>query len=313
LLPAGEEILMMHSSLRHALLATAVIALAAVPLSAGAWQAPKHKPLLFVSNSAGSIRIYSADIHQSNVQLKRSITNGATRPEGVWIDAKGTLYVENGEQYPVQADIEEYKQGAKSPFFTITDGLDSPGAVAVGSDGTVYVNQLGELNGGTIGVVVVYAPGQKTPERTIPLNPTPEYGMNAGGMAFDQQGNVLAATLGNAEEVHVFRIAPGSSQATDLGLQGYGGAAIAVDGAGNLYSGGGAGFIAVYPPGATQPSRTIPATFYINGMTASSDGTLYAVANLDVAEYAPGASAPTNYIDTDYGDTLTYDAALTPQ
>jgi len=305
---------MMHSSRSRALTAAAVFALmAALPISAvGASQA-HHKRLLFVSNLDGSIRVYSADIHKSDVQLKATITNGATRPEGIWIDGKGTLYVENGAQYPTQANIEVYKDGATSPSFAITDGLNSPGAVAVGSDGTVYVNQLGEADGGVIGVVVVYAPGKNKPERTIDLNPTPEYGMSAGGMAFDGQGNLLAATFGNATEVHVFKIAPGSSTATDLGLQGYGGSAIAVDGDGNLYSGGGNGFIAVYPPGATSPSRTIPTSFNVYGITATLNDTLYAVSDSLVAEYAAGASAPINFVDTLDGETFTYDAAIDTQ
>lgn len=302
---------MMNSSLCRALQATvAFVIAAALPLSAaaGSSQALHHKRLLYVSNLIGSIRVYSADIHKSDVQLKRQITNGASRPEGVWIDRKGTLYVENGEQYPTQADIEEYKEGATSPFFTITDGLISPGAVAVGSDGTVYVNQLNDSQ--NVGVVVEYAPGKKTPKRTIKLNRSPEYGINAGGLAFDPQGNLLAANSGNATEVHVFEIAPGSSKATDLHIKDYGGAAIAVDGDGNLYSGGFNGFIAVYPPGATSPSRTITANFSVYGMTVTRNGTLYAVTDSSVAEYAPGASTPTNYVDTLYGETFTYDAAV---
>jgi hypothetical protein len=277
----------------------------------GAEQAPKQ--LLFVTNLDGTIRLYPADIHNTHAKLVGMITKGATRTEGVWIDSKGTLYVENGEQYPAQADVQEYKHGVTSPFRTITQGLDLPGAVAVGRDGTVYVNQLGQGGGGTIGVVVLYPPGGTMPERTIPLNPTPEYGMDAGGMAVDAEGNVYAATFGNAEEVHVFKIAPGSSQATDLNLKGYGGSAIAVDGAGNLYTAGFNGFIAVYAPGATSPSRTIPADFSVYGMTAKLNGTLYAVADSFVAEYAPGADTPINYVDTLYGSTFSYDAAIGSQ
>jgi hypothetical protein len=304
---------MMHTSLRCALLATAVFALAAAsPVSAGAGQTPHQKRLLFVSNLIGSIRIYSADIHKSDAQLLATITSGASRPEGVWIDRKGTLYVENGPQYPTQADIEEYKKGATSPFFKITNGLNQfVGAVAVGGDGTVYVNQVDDS--GQIGEVIEYAPGENTPERTVTLNRKPEYGMAAGGMAFDPKGNLLAANSGNATEVHVFKIAPGSSKATDLRIQGYGGAAIAVDGEGNLYTAGGSGFIAVYPPGATSPSRTIPTSYTVYGMTATRNGTLYAVADSSVAEYAPGANTPTNYVDTLYGETFTYDAAIGTQ
>jgi len=306
---------MNHRVIRHALLATAAMALAA-GFAPGATAGGPHrdmshaKRVLFVSNVDGNLHIYTASIHRNNPPLLGTISDGTSRPEGVWVDRKDTLYVENGPQYPKQADIEEYKRGATTPFRTITDGLYSPGAVAVGSDGTVYVNQLGEKDGGLIGVVAVYAPGETKLERTIALNAQPEYGMSAGGMAVDPQGNIYAATFGNATEVHVFRIAPGSSTATDLGLQGYGGSAIAIDGTGNLYAGGGDGFIAVYPPGATSPSRTISFATPVNGMIAARNGTLYAVTNSSVAEFAPGASTPTNYVGTDYGETLTYDAAL---
>lgn len=262
--------------------------------------------VLFVSNLDGNIHIYSADIHESNPPLLGTLTQGATHPQGVWIDRKDTLYVVNSEQYPTQANVVEYKRGASSPFRTITDGVLAPGAVAVGRDGTVYVNTITELDAH---VVVVYAPGATTPEQTITLT-SPQYGPAAGGMAFDPQGNLLVATFGNADEVHVFKIAPGSSQATDLGLQGTGGDAIAVDGAGNLYAGGGDYFVAVYPPGATSPSRTIPNGFAAYGLTATSNGTLYIVGDDVVAEYPPGASKPINTIDTLYGETFTFDAAI---
>ncbi|MBV9718714.1 MAG: hypothetical protein JOZ77_05315 [Candidatus Eremiobacteraeota bacterium] len=268
--------------------------------------AKSSKRVLFVSNLDGDVRIYSANINEQNPPLIATITTGTTRPEGVWVDRHDTLYVENGEHYPAQASIEEYKRGASSPFRTITDGLGSPGAVAVDKDGTVYVNSV---SGGNTGIVVIYAPGSTTPERTITLPEAAEYGLNAGGMALDPQGNVLAANNGNATAVHVFKIVPGSWEATDLGLQGYGGSAIADDGSGNLYVGGGNGFIAVYPPGATSPSRTI--TYYTAyGLTATANGTLYAIGSDQVAEFAPGASSPTNVIDTEIGETFTYDAAI---
>jgi sugar lactone lactonase YvrE len=261
-----------------------------------------------VSNIIGGIRIFSADIHQSNPPLLGTITNGTTRPEGVWIDRNGTLYVANAEQYPRNASLAEYKQGATSPFRTITSGLYAPAAVAVGDDGTVYVNSV---DGNTTGKVVEYARGKLKPKRTVTL-PDPGYSLTPGGLAFDQNGNLLAATLLNSTTVHVFKIAPGSSHVIDLGLQGVGGPAIGVDGAGNLYTAG-LYLVAVYPPGAISPSRTFPLNFYANGLAVAHNGTLYVVGNLTVAEFAPGASSPTNYIDTDYGETGTFDAALGAQ
>lgn len=277
------------------------------------------KRVVFVSNLIGSIRIYSADIHDQNPPMLSQITQGATRPEGEWVDRNGILYVVNAEQYPTLANVVEYKRGASSPFRTITDGVLSPYSVAVGKDGTVYVNSIGELpSGGTTGMVVVYPPGGLAPKMTITLPEAAEYGMSAGGIAMDPRGNVYVANFGDATVSQFFKITPGSSQATNLGLTGYGGDAIAIDGAGNLYAGGFSGgydgyFIAVYPPGATSPSRTIPLSFEAYGITATHNGTLYVVADNEVAEYAPGASTPINTIDTLYGETFTYDAAVGSQ
>jgi sugar lactone lactonase YvrE len=280
-------------------------------------KAENSKRILFVSNLVGSIRIYTADIHDQNPSMLGQITQGATRPEGEWIDRKGVLYVVNAEQFPTAANVVEYKRGASSPFRTITDGILSPYAVAVAKDGTVYVNSIGELpSGGTGGMVVVYPPGGLTPKLTITLPEAAEYGMSGGGIALDAQGNVYVANFGNAAVSQFFKIAPGSSRATSLGLAGYGGDAIAIDGGGNLYTGGFSGgsyFVAVYPPGATSPSRTIPLNFEAYGLTVTSNGTLYAVGDDQVAEYAPGANAPTNTVDTLYGETFTYDAAIGSQ
>jgi sugar lactone lactonase YvrE len=249
--------------------------------------------------------------------MLRQITQGATRPLDDWIDQNGILYVVNGAEYPTQANVVEYKRGASSPFRTITDGVQTPNSVAVGKDGTVYVNSVGELpdGGGTTGMVVVYPPGGVTPKLTITLPEAPEYGMSAGGIALDAQGNVYVANFGNATVSQFFKIAPGSSQATSLGLTGYGGDAIAIDGAGNLYAGGASDsyFIAVYAPGATSPSRTIPLNFAPYGLTVTGNGTLYVVGDENVAEFAPGANTPTNTISTLYGETFTIDAAIGSQ
>jgi sugar lactone lactonase YvrE len=289
--------------------------------------AKSAKRVVFVSNLDGGIRIYSADIHEKNPPLLGTITSGASDPRGVWVDRKGTLYVVNASSGSQGPSLSEYKRGASGPFRTITNGLlDDPGAVAVGNDGTVYVNSVSNhanwfsarYETGPAGAVVVYGPGKTTPEETIPLPEQPEYDMSAGGMAIDKQGNVYVANVGNLAVVNVFKIAAGTSHATDLALTSAGGDAITMDGAGNLYAGGFAGgysgyYISVYPPGATSPSRTISLAFQTYGITATSNGTLYVVAEDDVYEYAPGASEPKNTIETLDGETFTYAAAIGSQ
>jgi sugar lactone lactonase YvrE len=262
------------------------------------------KNVLYVSNLLSNVTVFPASIHDINPQPLETITNGTTRPEGMWVDRNGTLYVVNGVSGRNPVSVAEYKRGKISPDRLLEKGLVAPTAVAVGLDGTVYVNDAHET---TIGVVVVYGPGQSRPERTITL-PDPAYALEPGGMAFDANGSLLAATLAPENNaVHVFRIAPtGSSLPVDLGLQGAGGAAIAVDRVGNLYTASTPndnGNVAVYAPGSRTPSRTFQLGPQINFITVAGDGTLYA-AVLDqrtgvtgVAEVAPGANTITNLID----------------
>src|SRR5579862_137257 len=191
------EIPMTHAT-RKRLAARALLAAAVLSaIVSGAEAGQKHR--LFVSNLDGSINIYSANIHDTDVALLGTITAGATRPEGIWIDGDGTLYLVNGEGGTGAPDIAEYKKGASQPFRTISNGLYYPGFVAVGSDGTVYVNSV---DGDSTGMVIEYAPGKTRPERTITL-PDPAYALAPGGMAFDAGGNLLVATLGNVSTVHV--------------------------------------------------------------------------------------------------------------
>lgn len=258
---------------------------------------------LYVSNLFTSVSLYPAGIHKSNPKPMETITDGTTRPEAMWVDRHGTLYVVNGVNGRDHVSVAEYKQGETEPKRVITNGLTAPAAVAVGRDGTVYVNDVVETN---TGVVVIYGRGQSMPERTITL-PDFAYDFTPGGMAFDAKGDLLVATLvPETNTVHVFSIAPGSSTPVDLGLKGAGGPAIATDGAGNLYTAGAIndpGTVAIFAPGSTTPFRAFQLGPQINFITVAADGTLYA-AVIDqrtgvtgVAEVAPGAGTITNLID----------------
>jgi sugar lactone lactonase YvrE len=261
------------------------------------------KNVLFVSNLLSNVTAFPAGIHKSNPQGLETITDGTARPEGMWVDRHGTLYVVNGVNGRVPVNVAEYKLGKTSPDRLLQNGLIAPTAVAVGRDGTVYVNDAQQT---VTGVVVVYGRGQLIPERTITL-PDPAYALQPGGMVFDASGNLLVATLAPENNaVHVFSIAPGSSNPVDLGLQGAAGAAIGIDRAGNLYTAGApndSGNVAVFAPGATTPFRTYQLGPQINFITVAADGTLYAgvldqrTGVTGVAEVAPGASTITNLID----------------
>ena len=259
--------------------------------------------VLYVSNFLSSVTLFPAGIHKINPQPLETITDGTTRPEGMWVDQNGTLYVVNGVNGRSHVNVAEYRLGKTSPHRLLEIGLVAPTAVAVGSDGTVYVNDVQQT---VTGVVVVYARGQLTPERTITL-PDPAYALEPGGLAFDARGDLLVGTLAPENNaVHVFSIAPGSSSPVDLDLQGAAGAAIAIDHAGNLYTAGApnaGGSVAVYAPGTTSPSRNFQLGPQINFITVAANGTLYAgvldqrTGVTGVAEVAPGSNTITNLID----------------
>jgi hypothetical protein len=267
------------------------------------------KKAVYVSNLYTNVTLYAAGTKVSDPPAIETITNGVTRPEGLWIDHKGNLYVVNGVNGKNPVNVTEYKRGQTSPYRVIGDGLTAPTAVAVGRDGTVYVNDVRQTN---TGVVVIYGPGQSTPERTITL-PDSAYDLTAGGMTFDTEGNLLVATLApETNTVHVFSIAPGSSTPVDLGLQNAGGPSIAMDGAGNLYTSGTTNdyVVAVFAPGATSPERTFTLDAQPNFITVARDGTLYVALQRGVAEIAPGGDSVENVIDkTNYA----YGVALGPQ
>jgi hypothetical protein len=67
-----------------------------------------------------------------------------------------------------------------------------------------------------------------------------------------------------------------------------------VDGAGNLYVGGGR-LISVDAPGATSPSRVVRTNDTIVTLTAASDGTLYvSTYRGGITVYAPGKDRSEN-------------------
>jgi hypothetical protein len=244
--------------------------------------------VVFVAELTGSVNLFSAHINEKNPPLLGQITQGTPRPEGLWVDKNGTLYVSNNAQPP---SIAEYKPGGRSPFKTITSGLNSPGEVAVDSSGNLYVCNFGFT-------VLVYPPGASTPSRTISI---PRLGKHPtlGSMAFDSQGNLLVATAGvEGIDANVYSVAPGSSQAVNLNLQGPAGAQIGTDRAGNLYNGSDEGSIVVYAPGSKTPSRSIYAgtNGFYSFFTVRPNGTIYwpNYDDSEMYEFAPGASSPTN-------------------
>lgn len=236
----------------------------------------------------GQILVYSAGM--KNPQLLRTITNGAGRPFGMWVDEKNILYVAN---YPnkLPGSITEFKPGASSPFFQIGGFKGYPQSVAVDAHQDVFVNESVQDEG----YVQVYPPHNSTPEATIDTG-IGGYAFEPGGMGFDPQGNLIVAEQAKLQ-LQIVKIAPGSWNVTpmNLDLTNIEGPGLGVDKAGNIYVANSAGStVSVFPPGATEPARTISNVPAYGYMSVTPQGAVYtASGESTVTEVAPGSNSPT--------------------
>lgn len=248
--------------------------------------------VLYVGNidgqpGLGEILVYGGGM--KSPQLLRTITNGAGRPFGMWVDEKNILYVAN---YPnkLPGSITEFKPGASSPFFQIGDFKGYPQSVAVDSHQDVFVNESVQDEG----YVQVYPPHNSTPEATIDTG-IGGYAFEPGGMGFDPQGNLIVAEQAKLK-LQIIKIAPGSWTVSpmNLDLTNIDGPGLGVDKAGNVYVASSAGStVSVFPPGATEPSRTISNVPAYGYMSVTPQGAVYAASGeYTVTEVAPGSNAP---------------------
>ncbi|MGC9991171.1 MAG: hypothetical protein ABSD52_02070 [Candidatus Cybelea sp.] len=240
---------------------------------------------LYVSTIDGaSVVAYSAG---SKATLLQTITDGVSRPGGIWVDRHGVLYAVNLPDAYYQTSLPEYKPGASSPFRTITDGIVNCNEVAVDGKGNVYVTGIDTANGSFF--LEIYPKGKLSPSETLTI---PHTGAaDPAGLAFDSTGALLVgeSTLEGTSGA-VYRLPPGSQNFTKLKLDNVSGGAIAVDGAGNLYVGGAS--IAVYPPNSRKPSRKITVPHGVAALAIGSNGELYVGSFESVLEYAPNAKTP---------------------
>lgn len=254
--------------------------------------------VLYVANidgqpGVGNILVYGASM--KNPRLLRTISNGTGRPFGLWVDARNILYVANqADKY--QPSVTEFKPGASSPFFTITNFKGYPGSVAVDADQNVWVNESVQDEG----YVQEFAPGSNTAKATLDTG-VGGYAFDPGSMAFDPQGDLVVAEQAKLE-LQIVKLAPGASQFTplDLDLKNNNiiGPGMGIDKAGNVYvASSETATISVFAPGQTEPSRTISNVGAYGLTWVTPAGAVYqANGESSVAEVAPGATSPTNTI-----------------
>ena len=163
----------------------------------------RNHALLYISDrNASQISVF--DLSVSGTPRVQRITSGLIHPGPLAVDGNGNLYVTNTHNVVV------FPFGAKRPSLTLTDDID-PYAVAVRSDGTVYV---GGCCAGRIdnfySRIDIFPPGQTTHTQTVvdPLISSPQQ------MLFDSVGNLYVADFGTT----VYEIPAGSTKPVSLGL-----------------------------------------------------------------------------------------------
>ncbi len=238
----------------------------------------------------GQILVYKAG--KNDPPLIRTITNGAGRPLGMWVDKKNVLYVAN---YPnkLPSSITEFKPNGTAPFFTIANFKGLPESVAVDDHRNVFVNESYQNEG----FVQEFAPGTSSAERTIDTG-VGGYDLQPGNMAFDPSGDLIVAEQADLK-LQIVEIARGSWAVApmNLDLEGNGiiGPGMGIDKAGNIYvASSSSATVSVFLPGATEPSRTISPVAAYGYMYVTPQGAVYeASGEYTVTEIGAGSNEPT--------------------
>lgn len=206
-------------------------------------QAGPPDGLLFVAAGRSNVvQIYKKNLPNA---LVGQITAGLHGPNGMVVDPAGNLFVANTD-VPV---VTEYPPGVTTPSVIYRKGLTNPLNVTLGADGTLYVVNYYAIGHGS--AIIEYPPHSLNPSFTI------RFPGGFEGLALDRKNNLYASYNGGPGG-RVLKFAPGSKQATDLGISiGFAGG-IAFDGNGNLAVCDQTGStIGIYPPGAIHPSKVI--------------------------------------------------------
>lgn len=149
------------------------------------WAAPllnTHIPVLYVAGATCScVLVYS---QRGTNRSPIGVIGGMSDARGLFVDKEGELYVGNSLAHTVPI-YEEAK--LLSPVKTLQDPGYFPSDVAVDSDGTIYVVNQNDENGGP-GSLSVYAHGSILPTSHL----TPHANTFVDSVALDDHHNVFA-------------------------------------------------------------------------------------------------------------------------
>ncbi|HEY1976935.1 MAG TPA: hypothetical protein VGG89_10340 [Candidatus Baltobacteraceae bacterium] len=255
------------------------------------------KQYLFVSNVAkNSVTIYP--IGTGN--LVRTISSQISKLNSMLVDGWGNLDVLGA------AGVSVYAAGGLTPL-TDLSGTNDVSAIALDSNGSLYVSHEGGGTANYPGSIGIYPPGSTSPVRTIAGSSTSEIHMPVA-LAVDATGNLYVGNLADGFRSssdypgnYVTMFTPGSSTPSNvIGVNAP--ERLAVDGSGNLFVGSaksyftsyGPATIFEYAPGSSKLLRQIALSAPTSAFVLDGAGNLY-VANEStnaVDVYAPGATTP---------------------
>ncbi|MGA8532611.1 MAG: hypothetical protein WB615_00720 [Candidatus Tumulicola sp.] len=218
----------------------------AMPLVTAGQSAPraaipraKNEKFLYVSDYTSSIVLIYRQGATGSGPIGE-IVDGISSPQGIAVDASGTLYVANEGNNTVT----EYPAASSSPSVTLSTGISRPLDVSVDPNGVVYVTE------GSAGKILEFKPGSTSPDATVSLAHPSD--------ATNSKTDHVYVTYNAASAGHVTRCKALSTQCTDLGISVGLAQGIAIDLKGNLLVGDVYGeIINIYAPHKKTPFRTI--------------------------------------------------------
>jgi serine/threonine-protein kinase len=265
-----------------------------------------------VTPDAARALLYAAVLNNNAVEIYRQKgqnqkpigqIGGLNEPyTGLFVDGARNLYVCNYGNGTVAV----YARGKTAPFETLTQA-GTPGAVVVGSDGTVYV---ANRSNGYNGSILVYPAKQTTPSGSLYTFTGGAYPIS---MALNSKKTILyigfdLAAGGNGE---VESVQLGSKKPTNLGITVGTAGGIAIDNKKNLLLVDGlVPAVDVFPPGSTTPSQQITGFQGAAGIALNHDNTELWVAeglnnNIAGVTYPAGSIVDTITVGTGVFDVAT--------
>lgn len=117
---------------------------------------------LYVANEGGN----DVTVYNDKGDYLRTISKGINGPVALAFDSLGRLYVASDDGNSQRGSVAVYNTTKNRLLYKIVDGIDIPNTLAIDTGNNLYV-----ANGNNIehsdNTVTVYAPGSKTPSRTI--------------------------------------------------------------------------------------------------------------------------------------------------